>query len=218
MFFLFVVCFIFGFVVQVNADDIEIGDKVTLFADTYLWASSDIDAEKVVVLLEPTEVEILGECEQDRYPVQVGLLNVYVDKFVLEQAVNGKTFYSEEEQTQLREDVVNYALQFLRNPYVWGGTSLTEGADCSGFVQRVFADHGVYLPRTSQEQGVFGKRLSVYDAQKGDLILYSDSDRDAYHVALYMGDGMTVQAANSREGIIMRDANGSSWAVDVIGD
>lgn len=91
--------------------------------------------------------------------------------------------------------VVNYALQFVGNPYVWGGTSLTNGADCSGFTQSVFANFGVALPRTSTQQRSVGYEVSYADAQPGDLICYSG------HVAIYMGNGQIVHAASAATGI-----------------
>lgn len=91
--------------------------------------------------------------------------------------------------------VVNYATQFVGNPYVWGGTSLTSGADCSGFVQSVYANFGVSLPRTSYEQQNAGTEVSYADAQPGDLICYGG------HVAIYMGNGQIVHASNAKDGI-----------------
>ncbi|MBQ0000242.1 MAG: C40 family peptidase [Clostridiales bacterium] len=91
--------------------------------------------------------------------------------------------------------VVDYATQFVGNPYVWGGTSLTNGADCSGFVQSVYSNFGVSLPRTSYEQQNAGYEVSYADAQPGDLICYGG------HVAIYMGNGQIVHASNSRDGI-----------------
>ena len=95
--------------------------------------------------------------------------------------------------------VVNYATQFVGNPYVWGGTSLTNGADCSGFVQSVSAPFGVRRPRTSYEQQNAGTEVSYADAQPGDLICYGG------HVAIYMGNGQIVHASNSRDGIKISD-------------
>ena len=95
--------------------------------------------------------------------------------------------------------VVDYATQFVGNPYVWGGTSLTSGADCSGFVQSVYANFGVSLPRTSYEQQNAGTEVSYADAQPGDLICYGG------HVAIYMGNGQIVHASNSRDGIKVSD-------------
>lgn len=95
--------------------------------------------------------------------------------------------------------VVDFATQFVGNPYVWGGTSLTNGADCSGFVQSVYSNFGVDLPRTSYEQQNVGTEVSYADAQPGDLICYGG------HVAIYMGDGKIVHASNSTDGIKISD-------------
>ena len=97
--------------------------------------------------------------------------------------------------------IVDYATQFVGNPYVWGGTSLTSGADCSGFTQSVYAQFGYSLPRTSYEQQNWGTEVSYADAQPGDLICYGG------HVAIYMGNGQIVHASYSRDGIkISNDA------------
>ena len=95
--------------------------------------------------------------------------------------------------------IVDYATQFVGNPYVWGGTSLTGGADCSGFTQSVYAQFGYSLPRTSYEQQNWGTEVSYADAQPGDLICYGG------HVAIYMGNGQIVHASNARDGIKVSD-------------
>lgn len=101
----------------------------------------------------------------------------------------------ESAQSSSGSSVISYASQFLGNPYVWGGTSLTGGADCSGFTQSVYAQFGYSLPRTSYEQQNWGTEVSYADAQPGDLICYGG------HVAIYMGNGQIVHASNSRDGI-----------------
>lgn len=93
------------------------------------------------------------------------------------------------------QDVVNYACQFVGNPYVYGGTSLTNGCDCSYFTQACFGHFGISLPRTSYLQRSSGQSVSYANAKAGDIICY------AGHVAIYMGDGKIVHAANSRLGI-----------------
>lgn len=97
-------------------------------------------------------------------------------------------------------DVVAYARQFLGNPYVYGGTSLTNGTDCSGFTMSVYAHFGVYLPHASSAQRYVGTAVSYSQAQPGDIICYSG------HVALYMGGGKIIHASTSRTGIIIGNA------------
>ena len=91
--------------------------------------------------------------------------------------------------------VIDFACQFIGNPYVWGGTSLTNGADCSGFVQSVYANFGIALPRTTYEMVNAGYEVSYDQALPGDLVLYDG------HVGLYMGDGTIVNAMNEAQGI-----------------
>lgn len=93
------------------------------------------------------------------------------------------------------QEVVDYACRFIGNPYVWGGTSLTEGADCSGFVQSVYAHFGVELPRTTYEMVDSGYEVDYKEARPGDLVLYDG------HVGLYMGNGTIVNAMNEEDGI-----------------
>lgn len=91
--------------------------------------------------------------------------------------------------------IVSYATQFIGNPYVWGGTSLTNGADCSGFIMSVYAHFGYSLPHSSSELRRVGRGVSYAEAQPGDIICYSG------HVAIYIGGGAIVHASNERDGI-----------------
>ena len=97
-------------------------------------------------------------------------------------------------------DLVSYACQFVGNPYVWGGTSLTRGADCSGFVMSVFANYGVSLPHSSGSQAGCGTSISASEAQPGDLFFYGNGSR-INHVAIYIGNGQVVHASSPRTGI-----------------
>jgi cell wall-associated NlpC family hydrolase len=104
-------------------------------------------------------------------------------------------------QASLRTQIVNYALQFLGNPYVWGGTSLTKGADCSGFTMSVYAHFGIGLPHYSGSQAGMGKAVKSGEMKPGDLIYYADSRGTINHVAMYIGNGQIVHAASRRSGI-----------------
>ena len=100
--------------------------------------------------------------------------------------------------SSLGKEIANYALKFLGNPYVYGGTSLTNGADCSGFVQSVYKHFGISLPRTSGEQGKSGRAVDgVANAKPGDLVWYSG------HIGIYIGNEQIVHASNPKNGIII---------------
>lgn len=102
--------------------------------------------------------------------------------------------------SDLGKQVAKYACQYIGNPYVAGGTSLTNGADCSGFTYRVYSDFGYRLPRTSTEQRSAGTGVNYSEAQPGDLICYSG------HVALYIGGGKIVHASTQKTGIKVGNA------------
>ena len=107
--------------------------------------------------------------------------------------------------SDVRVSLVQYATQFVGNPYVWGGTSLTRGADCSGFVLSVFAKYGISLPHSSGAQSNCGRRISASEAQPGDLFFYGNGSR-INHVAIYIGNGQIVHASTERSGIKITSA------------
>ncbi len=123
----------------------------------------------------------------------------------LETAVTMKELLYGNGISNTRIDLCQYAKQFVGNPYVWGGTSLTKGADCSGFVQSVFKHFGISLPRSSRQQVGVGTKISLADAKPGDLIFYAKGGT-INHVALYIGDGQVVHASSPKTGIRISNA------------
>ena len=112
------------------------------------------------------------------------------------------TTYVATGDSEIGKEVANYALQFVGNPYVYGGTSLTDGADCSGFVMSVYANFGVSLPHSSAADRKQGYAVDgIENAQPGDLVCYSG------HVGLYIGDGQIVHASSAKTGIIVSKVN-----------
>lgn len=107
--------------------------------------------------------------------------------------------------SQTRVDLVNYALQFVGNRYVWGGESLTRGVDCSGFTMKIYQRYGIYLPHSSRAQPNHGTKISRSEIRPGDLIFYGNG-KSINHVAIYMGNGQVVHASNARDGIKISNA------------
>lgn len=105
------------------------------------------------------------------------------------------------QSSSLRSRIVNYALQFVGNPYVWGGTSLTRGTDCSGFTQSVLRNFGISIPRVSRDQARAGRAVNSSQMKPGDLIFYTNSSGTINHVAMYIGNGQVVHAASRKSGI-----------------
>lgn len=140
------------------------------------------------------QYEVIGDEVNNWYPIQVG----EVEGWVCGDYIQVETTWAYAEAKEEKADgqaVIDFACQFIGNPYVWGGTSLTEGADCSGFVQSVYANFGVSLPRTTYDMEHVGEPVDFDSALPGDLVLYDG------HVGLYMGDGNIVNAMNEEDGI-----------------
>lgn len=102
--------------------------------------------------------------------------------------------------SSLGSDIVDYAKQFIGNRYRYGGTSLTNGTDCSGFTMSVYAHFGINLTRTSRSQALSGTRVSISNLKSGDLVFYARSGR-INHVAIYIGNGKVISASSPKTGI-----------------
>ena len=150
------------------------------------------------------ELDSAGEGEEiDGAYISIADGNAEV-RYTLEEAIR---FSPLDEAAGLRSRIANYALQFVGNPYVWGGTSLTNGADCSGFVQSVMRNFGISLPRTSRAQSQVGEAINSSEMQPGDLIFYANSRGTVNHVAMYIGNGQVVHASSARTGIRISNWN-----------
>ncbi|MBQ9061352.1 MAG: C40 family peptidase [Eubacterium sp.] len=176
------------------------------------------------------EEDPLAEIDQEKYPVYYDVIEKGEDSFqTAEQNIepddNSALYYTRTSPFpgtpggKVRESLIAYASEFVGNPYVWGGTSLTSGADCSGFVQSIYAQYGYSLPRTSGEQSQFGLQIPVEEAEPGDLIFYAE-DGVVYHVVIYAGDGETIEAMNESRGITFGHVLSSDavWATRVLED
>ena len=103
--------------------------------------------------------------------------------------------------TDIQMEVCEYAKQFVGNPYRWGGTSLTKGADCSGFTMSVLGKYGISLPHSSKAQANCGERIDLSEIQPGDLVFYGG--KNIHHVAIYIGNGQIVHAQSTDTGIVI---------------
>ena len=132
--------------------------------------------------------------------------NDYVEEEYEDYEQEEEVTYSETTSSGDGSYIVDYAKQYVGNPYVYGGNSLTNGVDCSGFTQQVFGDNGISLARTAADQSQGGQDVSMDDLQAGDLLFY-DNGGYVGHVAIYCGDGTVVHASNEETGITISDVD-----------
>lgn len=124
----------------------------------------------------------------------------YASKSAVVQEIKIPLSVEVDKEAVLRDKIVDYALQFVGNPYVYGGTSLTNGTDCSGFTMGVYKKFSISISRTSRSQAYDGKSIKRSELQKGDLVFYGTGGTIG-HVAIYIGDGKIVHASNPSSGI-----------------
>ncbi|QNM06986.1 C40 family peptidase [Qiania dongpingensis] len=161
------------------------------------------EARKAEEALEKAETEAQTERETEKKDTQKA---TETEKKTEEETTKKETKAPEKEapteavSNATRSAVVAYAKQFVGNPYVYGGNSLTGGTDCSGFTRGVYAHFGISLPRTSRSQAGAGRQISVGDLQPGDLIFYANGG-SIYHVAMYIGGGQIIHAIDEQHGI-----------------
>lgn len=173
---------------------VESGDVTGYVKTEYILTGAEAQtyAENLV-----TEAQQEGKEEAEAFTYAVSRKSEEVQ---MTQEVQGNVQQMETTEVSAQpasngQAIVDYACQFIGNPYVWGGTSLTDGADCSGFVQSVFAHFGISLPRTTYDQINAGVEVSYDQAMPGDLICYDG------HIGIYIGNGQIVNAQNPEQGI-----------------
>lgn len=173
---------------------VESGDVTGYVKTEYILTGAEAQtyAENLV-----TEAQHEGkeEAEAFNYAVSRESEEAQMTQEVQENVQQTETTEVSAQPASNGQAIVDYACQFIGNPYVWGGTSLTDGADCSGFVQSVFAHFGISLPRTTYDQINAGVEVSYDQAMPGDLICYDG------HIGIYIGNGQIVNAQNPEQGI-----------------
>lgn len=168
-------------------------------------AEANTDSEVITMVPNGEELEV-AEVENDWVKVYLDDEEVYVAAEYVEVSAELQTAVTMTELlygqgvSDVRVDLCQYAKEFLGNPYVWGGTSLTKGADCSGYVMSIFKKYGVSLPHSSRAQANSGIVISVSDAKPGDLIFYGNG-KSINHVAIYIGGGQVIHASSPKTGI-----------------
>lgn len=208
-----------------STDYLFMGEQAISKAKEVVFMVAVVDTETLKVREEPnTECSVITLIPRDEELEVVEIMENGWIKFLLddEEAYVSGDFVKVEERlekaatlTELlygqgvsnaRVDLVQYAKQFIGNPYVWGGTSLTNGADCSGFTMSVYKKYGISLPHHSGSQAQLGKKVTLAEAQPGDLVFYAKNGT-INHVAIYIGGGQVVHASNERTGIKISSVN-----------
>ena len=207
----------------VSKQYLVIGDEAEAIAEQEIKTVATVNTETLNVRAEKsTEAEVLSQVGNS----EAFTVNSVADSWV-EISVDDSVGYISQDYVTLaqalptaktieqvkygdgvsdvRASVVSYALQFVGNRYVWGGTSLENGVDCSGFTMRILGKYGISLPHSSKAQPSYGTKISASEAKPGDLFFYG-SGRSISHVAIYIGNGQIVHASNKRDGIKVSNA------------
>lgn len=172
----------------------------------YNYNSSSLLAPKLI----KEEIEVLTEDKEEEVSEEIDLESNIEEEVEVEEVVEEvvEVVYTPEVIQDVNytvaENLVAYAKQFVGYPYVYGGNSLTDGTDCSGFTKLVYANYGIDLPRVAYDQSFVGVEVPISDIQIGDLVL-SGYNGTTHHVAIYIGDGQLVHALNSNVGIVITD-------------
>lgn len=169
------------------------------------------DAKVLSLVAKGEDLSVLNQDTEGWVKVQVDNEEGYVSADYVEL---GEKLPTAQKVTEVKEEegvsasrvnLVSNALQYVGNPYKWGGTSLTNGVDCSGFTMMIYAQYGISLPHSSRAQPSYGTKIDSSEAQPGDLFFYG-SGSSINHVAIYIGNGKIVHASNKKDGIKVSNA------------
>ena len=175
------------------------GEKVAVVYEDNEWVKVQADGTEGWVYKEYLDIEV-------NFDKAITIEEERAKKKTAEEAERIKqNAIASAEEEELRQAIVNYALQFVGNKYVYGGNSLTEGTDCSGFVKLIYKEFGYSMQRRASLQYRDGVKINWKDAKPGDLIFYGDESVD--HVVMYIGDQKVVHASNPTTGIIVSTIN-----------
>lgn len=207
----------------VSTDFLLMGNSAVERANSVIQNLATVKADGLKLREEPSteapvagmvaygeELAVLSELDgwvqisYDGTPAYVSAEFVSVD-MKLKTALNMTEFLYGEGVSNVRVELCEYAKQFVGNPYVWGGVSLTKGADCSGFVLSVYAKYGIGLPHSSRAQANMGTSINMSEAKPGDLVFYAKGGR-INHVAIYIGGGQVCHASSPKTGIRVSSA------------
>ena len=190
----------------------EVKKNVAIVNTTTLNVRAEANTDAKIITLVPIEEELdILEDQGDWLKISIDSDEGYVKKeFVtvsseLPKAVSMSELTYGTGVSDVRVSMVAYAKQFLGNPYVWGGTSLTNGTDCSGFTMGIYKNFGISLPHSSKAQSGYGTKISVSEAKPGDLFFYGKGS-SVNHVAMYIGNGQVIHASTKKTGIKISNA------------
>ena len=191
---------------NVRAEQDESSDCLTQIpeGESYEVISKDDDVDGWTYLRVDSDIE--GYVSSEYVDVSYGFshaISVAEEEEIRLQKEREEAARLAEMTSTKRQEIVNYALQFVGNPYVYGGTSLTNGTDCSGFTMSVYAHFGYGIPRTAAAQMEGLSSVSLDSIQPGDLLFYKDKNGGIGHVTMYIGGGQVVHASSSTTGIIV---------------
>ena len=190
--------------------------RIFIFSIVLLLTLSNSNGFQVVnaitILNKNIEIEIYEIKEEKEVGIVENIIDLYktdpnnkeFEEFKEKQAKiemeNYRLEKAKQERIAYKTKLVNFAKQFVGNPYVSGGTSLTNGADCSGFVQTIYATFGIKIPRTTNLQAKVGTRVSLDEIEVGDIVSYGYNGI-ATHSAIYIGEGRVIHSSTPELGI-----------------